>query len=220
MFPIRLENVRSILCLGAHPGDIEIGCGGTVLKLLAAQPGIAVYWAVLAAEGQHNDEAAKAAERILKDAGHRRVVLNDFREGFLARGGSEVRAFLRPLAGDIAPDLVFIHRADGADPDRRLVADLTRAAFADHLVLEYEVPTCDGGLGQPNLYVSLDEPTARRKVHAIVECFASLRSERRFAADVFWSLLSIRGLECASPTRMAEGFHCRKAVIMLNASPD
>ncbi len=213
MLPIRLDQVRCILCLGAHPADLEIGCGGAVLKLLAAHEGIEVAWVVLSAEGPCKDEAHKGAERILQGASGRRVLVEGFREGSFSGANGEIGEFFQKLRGDAAPDLVFAPWSEDAHPDRRLVCGQARAALPDALVLEYEVPKRDGDLGRPNVYVPLDEPTARRKVHAVVECFRSRHAERRFAADTFWSMLCVRGLECDSPTRMAEGFYCRKMVL-------
>lgn len=213
MLPIRLAEIRSILCLGAHPGDLEIGCGGTLMKLLAGQQGIEVHWAVLGAAGPCREEVEKAAERVLRDAGARRLAPGEFREGRFRCAEAAVHEFFGQLGAEVSPDLVLSPRADDAHPDRRLVWELAQAAFRARLVLEYEVPGCEGAPGRPNLYVPLDEPTARRKVHAIVECFRSRQGEQRFAADTFWSLLCLRGLECHSPTRMAEGLVCRKMVL-------
>ena len=213
MIPIQLENVRAILCLGAHAGDLEMGCGGTVLKMIAARPQIEVHWVVLGAEGQRAEEARQGAGRILHDAAAHNVVVKGFREGFLPYVGGEIKEYVCGLGEEISPDVIFTHRRADLDQDHRLVWELTWSTFRDHLILEYEVPKYEGDLGHPNFYVPLDEPTARRKVHALVECFRSRQEEPRFAADTFWSLMCLRGLECNSPTKLAEGLYCRKMVM-------
>jgi LmbE family N-acetylglucosaminyl deacetylase len=213
MLSLRPESVHTVLCLGAHADDIEIGCGGTLLKLLAAHPGVNVYWVVLSAEGPCKEEAEKAAERILKEAGTRHVVVKDFHNTFFPYLGGEIKEFFRELGQEVSPDLIFTHRGDDAHQDHRLVSELTWNTFRDHLIFEYELPKYDGDLGHPNVYVALDEPTARRKIHALIECYRSRQSKHWFAADTFWSLLCIRGLECRSPTKLAEGLYCRKMIV-------
>ncbi len=211
---MQLDNVRSILCLGAHADDIEIGCGGTVLKMLSARPGeIDVHWVVLAAAGDRASEAEQAAERILEQAGGRNVVLKEFRDTFFPYVGGEIKEYFGQLAGQVEPDLIFTHRGEDRHQDHRLVWELTWNTFRDHLILEYEVPKYEGDLGHPNLYVPLDEPTARRKVHALTECFRSQHDKHWFAADTFWSLMCLRGLECNAESKLAEGLYCRKMVM-------
>lgn len=213
MLPVRLENVRTVLCLGAHADDLEMGCGGSVLKLLGSQPGqIDVHWVVLSSEGPRGDEARQGAERILKDAAARHVVVKEFREGFFPYAGAEIKEFFQQLGGEVSPDLIFTHRGEDRHQDHLLVWQLTWSTFRDHLILEYEVPKYEADLGRPNLYVVLDEPIARRKVHALTECFPSQHDKPGFAADTFWSIMSLRGLECNAPTRLAEGLYSRKMV--------
>jgi len=213
MIPIQLENVREVLCLGAHAGDLEMGCGGTVLKLLAARPQVEVHWVVLGAEGPRAEEARQAAGRILQGAGAGHVVIEGFREGFFPYLGAPIKERFLRFGETLSPDVIFTHRRGDLDLDRRLVWELTWSTFRDHVILEYEVPKYEGDLGHPNLYVPLDEPTARRKVHALVECYRGGQQRPGFAADTFWSLMSLRGLECNSPTKLAEGLYCRKMVM-------
>lgn len=214
MLPIRLDNVRKILCLGAHADDLEIGCGGTLLKMLAARPGqVEVHWVVLSAEGPRADEAAQAARRILKSAASQTVVLKDFRDSFFPYVGGQIKEFFCELGRQIAPDVVFTHRGEDRHQDHRLVWELTWNTFRDQLILEYELPKYEGDLGQPNFYVPLDEPIARRKVHALTECFRSQHGKPWFSADTFWSLMCLRGLECRAASKLAEGLYCRKMVM-------
>jgi hypothetical protein len=95
-----------------------------------------------------------------------------------------------------------------------LVAELTWNTFRDHLVLEYEIPKYDGDLGNPNLFVPLTPAICERKIELLLEGFPSQRQRGWFSPDTFWSLLRLRGVESASPTRFAEGFHCHKAVLL------
>lgn len=203
----------SILCLGAHSDDIEIGCGGTLLLLLAARR-VRVTWVVFAATPPRADEARRSANRFLRDAAARDVRIQDFRDGFLPFQGTAVKEFVETLK-DVKPDVVFTHHRHDRHQDHRLVSDLTWNTFRDHLVLEYEVPKYDGDLVTPNLYVPLPPAVRRRKVRHLLDGFASQRSKRWFTAETFDGLMRVRGVECAAASGYAEGFHGPKAVLDL-----
>jgi LmbE family N-acetylglucosaminyl deacetylase len=210
MLPLRFGDVREVLCLGAHADDIEVGCGGTLLAMLAEHPEIDVHWSVLSATGTRAEEATAGAEAFLGKARSGNVVLRDYRDSYFPQHSTEIKEYLHDLAQSLSPDLIFTHHRNDLHQDHRLIAELTRCVFRDQLILEYEIPKYDGDLGQPNLFVPLDESICRRKVQSIVEIFRSQQTRAWFSEDTFWAMLRIRGVECNSPSRFAEGFHCRK----------
>ena len=211
MLSLSLDHVRTVLCLGAHADDIEIGCGGAVLDLLARQPGkIAVHWVVLSGDDARRAEARRAAEAFLDQAGARTVVTQTFRDTYFPFVGGEIKQFIAELRDQVSPDLIFTHRREDLHQDHRLVAELTWCAFRDHLILEYEIPKYEGDLGRPNLFLPLDEAVCRRKIDLLLESFPTQQSRPWFTADTFWALLRLRGLECNSPSRFAEAFTCAK----------
>lgn len=181
-----------------------------MLELLAQRPGIDVHWVVLGAEGVRRGEAEASATAFLRDAGSSRILIEGFRDSFFPFVGTEIKQRLHELAEGVSPDLILTHRRADLHQDHRLVAELTWCAFRDHLILEYEIPKYDGDLGQPNLFVPLSRAACEGKVERIAAGFPSQRDKPWFSDDTFWSLLRIRGVECHSPTRFAEGFHCHK----------
>lgn len=201
-----------ILALGAHADDIEIGCGGTLLRLIAQRTAIEVHWVVLSGGDGRADEARRSADRFLEGAARRTVAVHDFRNAFF-RYGPEVKEFFEELKGEVSPDIVFTHQRGDLHQDHRLVCELTWNTFREHLILEYEVPKYDGDLGSPSLFVPLDEATARGKAEAILEGFPSQRSKPWFTEDLFLALMRLRGMECNSQSGYAEAFYCRKAVL-------
>jgi LmbE family N-acetylglucosaminyl deacetylase len=216
MIPIAPKAVRNILCLGCHADDIEIGCGGTVLKLLSEHPTAKVTWVVLSADGVRRDEARRSAEVFLGQATHE-ISIESFRDRYFPCQAEQVKDFVHQLAGkfdaDSQPDVVFSHRREDMHQDHRLVAELTWNAFRNHLIFEYEIPKYEGDLGRPNVLVPLSLETCQRKVDTIYDSFASQQDKPWFTKDAFWALLRLRGLECHSPTGYAEGLHCRKMVM-------
>jgi len=210
MVKLDLDGVRTILCVGAHADDIEIGCGATLLHLLARKHPIEVHWVVLGARDARAAEAKIAAELFLSGADRHEVEIKGFRDSYFPFDGKAIKEYFHDLAGRVRPDLIFTHRREDLHQDHRLVAELTWCAFRDHLILEYEIPKYDGDLGQPNVFVTLDRATCDRKVQQILTTFRSQQGKPWFTDDTLWSLLRIRGVECNAPSRFAEGFHCRK----------
>jgi LmbE family N-acetylglucosaminyl deacetylase len=201
-----------LLCVGAHSDDIEIGCGGTLLTLLARHPGTHVSWVVFGARGARADEARASAADFLARAGTHEVRILDFEESFFPQRGAEIKRAFEALK-DTRPDAVFTHTRHDLHQDHRLLAELTWNTFRDHLVLEYEIPKYDGDLGQPGVFVPLDAAVCRRKCDLLREHFATQRDRHWFDDELFLALLRLRGMECRSPSGFAEAFHGRKLVI-------
>lgn len=203
----------SILCLGCHSDDIEIGCGGTVLKLAEQYPHAVFHWVVFSAEGVRAQEAQKAASLFLAADRLRGPVIKAFPDGFLPYVASEVKNFFEELKRKLSPDLIFTHNRRDAHQDHRLVAELTWNTFRNHLILEYEIPKYDGDMGQPGVFVPLANDVYRRKIQYIMNSFESQSKKAWFEEETFQSLMRLRGMECNSPTGYAEAFYCRKLVL-------
>jgi len=202
-----------VLCIGAHSDDIEIGCGATVLRLVAENPGLVVRWLVLSGEGQRGEEAKLSAASWLAGAGGSEVLVEELPDRYFPWHGARIKDLLSSLAARWSPDLVLTHSRDDLHQDHRTVAELTWNAFRDQLVLEYEIPKWDGDLGRPNTYVPLDRETCEAKVSGLLHGFTSQHGHDWFTADTFWALMRLRGLECRAPSGFAEAFHARKLVL-------
>ncbi len=213
MISLRPEKIRSILCIGAHADDIEIGCGGTILKLLANRDDLEVCWVVLSGSETRSAEAQRSAERFLGNAGSQRIELKEFKDAsFPYTDADAIKNYFGELSRSVSPDIVFTHRREDMHQDHRFVADLTWQHFRDHLILEYEIPKYEGDLGQPAFFVPLSEETAKSKVDLIISEFQSQHEKPWFDEATFQAMLRLRGLECQSPSGLAEAFHCRKLV--------
>ncbi len=202
-----------ILCLGAHSDDIEIGCGGTILRLLAQRHNVEVKWAVFAASPARRLEAEKSAEMFLKGAAQKEIVVKDFKESFFPYIGSEIKTYFEELKCTINPDLVFTHFRDDLHQDHRLISELTWNTFRDHVILEYEIIKYDGGLGSPNLFVHLSEEVCAKKMKYLMENFQSQRAHQWFTEEAFRAILRLRGVESNAPSKFAEAYYARKLVL-------
>ena len=214
MLTASFPNLRSVLCLGAHADDIEIGCGGALLRLLAEVPNLQVHWIVFSASGARREEALASADGFLARAQTKNVVIRDFRDSFFPHQGEQIKEYFCELAREISPDLIFTHRRNDAHQDHRTLAELTWCAFRDHVILEYEIPKYEGDLGQPNVFFRLDKATCQNKIELILDTYLTQRDKNWFSEDTYWALLRLRGVECQSPTKYAEAFFARKLTVL------
>lgn len=212
MEALRFDRMRRALFVGAHADDIEIGCGGTVLKLVEANPELEILWVVFSAEGVRNREAVHSASAFLAGARKSRVVVQDFRGSFFPYQGEQIKAFFETLKS-FQPDVVFSHYRNDLHQDHRVLAELAWNTFRSHLILEYEIPKYDGDLGVPNVFVPLAPELCRRKAELVTKHFPSQADKQWFSEDLFLALPRLRGVECDSPTRFAEAFYGRKLVL-------
>jgi len=206
------ERPLRILCLGSHSDDIEIGCGGTILRLLSQNHNAEVVWVVFSSSKEREHEARTSAAMFLGHAAKQEIVVGDFRDAFFPFEGAKIKDFIEQFKS-ASPDLIFTHNRQDAHQDHRLIAELTWNTFRNHLILEYEVPKYDGDLGQPNFFVTLEKEICQRKVQYLMGAFASQRSKPWFEPETFLALMRLRGMECAAPTCYAEGFYSRKVVL-------
>lgn len=211
MVKFAFEGVRNILCLGAHSDDIEIGCGGTLLKLARDHPGLNIFWVVFSAEGVRAQEAKASARVFLQGVDKQKIAIKDFRGSFFPFQGGKIKKYFEQLKHSFQPDLVFTHYRDDRHQDHRVLSDLAWNTFRNHLILEYEIPKYDGDFGIPNLFVGLDEELCRKKVEHLCRFFQTQGNKHWFSEDTFLGLMRLRGMECAS--KYAEAFYCRKMVL-------
>jgi LmbE family N-acetylglucosaminyl deacetylase len=204
----------TVLAIGSHADDIEIGCGGTLLKLASLYSGLVVHWVVLGcADEERALEAERSARSLLDGTAELSIRLGRFPDAFLPYSGGDVKRFFEELKGKLSPQLIFTHYREDLHQDHRLACELTWNTFRDHLILEYEVPKYDGDLGAPNVFVHLDTDVSERKIAHLLEHFPSQAGKRWFTDDLFRALHRLRGMESNSATGLAEAFYCRKLVL-------
>jgi LmbE family N-acetylglucosaminyl deacetylase len=215
MLSLRLNKSEPLrlLCLGAHCDDIEIGCGGTFLKLANGFPKLEVHWVVFSSNEQRKQEALRSAEGFLCDVSTKKITIEKLRDGFFPYIGADLKERFEQLRSESSPDLILTHYRNDLHQDHRLISELTWNTFRNHLILEYEIPKYDGDLGSPNVFIPLDESTCRRKIDAILDAFESQREKRWFSRDLFFAMLRLRGMEANACSGYAEGFYCRKAIL-------
>jgi LmbE family N-acetylglucosaminyl deacetylase len=210
---VRKNGLLRILCLGAHSDDIEIGCGGTILRLIGDYQSVSCTWVVFSSSTTRRREALSSARAFLAEAGEKKVIVKAFRDGFFPYSGREIKEEFEHLKAIISPDVIFTHYRSDSHQDHRLICELTWNTFRDHFILEYEIPKYDGDLGCPNLFVHLKESTCERKIAHLLESFGSQRNKQWFNRETFQALMRLRGIESRAQEKYAEAYYCRKLVL-------
>lgn len=215
MLPLALPDPPSgdlqVLALGAHCDDVEIGAGGTLLRLAEERAGTRIHVCVLTGGGTAREDEARAAQRVFAPAGSLQV--HDLPDGRLPASWARVKDVLEAVARETRPHVVLAPRPGDAHQDHRLLAELVPTVWRDVLVLGYEIPKWDGDLGRPSHYLPLAEEVAERKWRLLDSSYPSQRGRDWWDRETILGLARLRGVECRA--RYAEAFEVHKAVLTL-----
>lgn len=203
----------NFLFIGAHCDDIEIGCGGTVQELVRTYPEANIHWVVLSSGPGRAQEARKGAKQLLRRAANVHVEIKDFRGAYFPSEFAAIKDYLEALKATVQPDVIFTHMRDELHQDHRIAGELTWNTWRNHLILEYEIPKYDGGLGSPQVFVRLRSASVKRKVDVLMSTFKTQLNKAWFTPSTFEALMRMRGVECNAPSGYAEAFYCRKLVL-------
>jgi len=209
--PNRRESHR-LLCLGAHADDIEIGCGGTILRIATEIPGLIVRWIVFSGDERRRTEARNSAAAVLENVSEKQIEVLGFRDGYFPSQGANIKDHFEAVKRDFDPSFILTHRQNDAHQDHRLLAELTFNTFRNHLVLEYEIPKYDGDLGNPNFFVPLTRAQLQQKINTISHHFVSQQGRSWLTEETFVAMARLRGIGCNAPEGVAEAFYARKIV--------
>ena len=205
-------NKPKILCLGAHSDDIEIGCGGTILRFIEEVPKAQFRWIVFSGNKIRNKEALHSASIFLNKIQTKQIVVHNFRESYFPFIGDKIKDCFEEIKKDFSPDIILTHYLRDAHQDHELISKLTWNTFRNHFIMEYEIPKYEGDLCTPNFFVHLDKSFVQRKIDYLYEAFQTQKKKMWFSEESFRSLMRLRGLESNSLTTYSEAFYCRKMV--------
>lgn len=205
-----LQKPESILLLGAHCDDIEIGCGASILRLKEEYPDLRWHWVVFSSGDVRREEALESANAYLSGLENRTIAIENFRNGHFPWVGAAIKEYFESLKQAVAPDIIFTHYRNDLHQDHRTVSELTWNTFRDHLILEYEIMKYDGDLGRPNFFMPAAMEHMNRKIDDLFRFYVTQHGKQWFTRDTFRSLMRLRGIECNSASGYAEAFFCRK----------
>lgn len=205
---------KCVLLIGAHCDDLEIGCSGTIRKMVHAWPRTRFIWVTLSSDETRATEARAASTRILGGVRDSTVLIENFRGSYFPYDGASIKDYFERLKA-YQPEVIFTHYRNDLHQDHRVTNELTWNTFRDHLIFEYEIPKYDGDLGCPNTYVALSQSLMEEKKQILQECFPSQLHRNWFTGSTFEAIARLRGIECNAADGFAEAFYCRKNCLIL-----
>lgn len=198
----------TVLAVGAHADDIEIGAGGTLLRIRRDHPRARLVWVVLSAADERAEEARLAAAAFGADE----VLVADFPDRFFPSHWEEVKRHLAGVAADVGrADLVLTPWRHDRHQDHRLVGEVAWQVFRQEPIWAYEIAKYEADLASPNLLVSLDADAAGGKLDLLDTHFPSQQGHAWYDRRTFEGLMRIRGIN--ANTEWAEGFHAEALVV-------
>jgi len=200
-----IPDVERVVCLGAHPDDIEIAAAGTLLRLAAERPRATFQFLILTGDGERRREAEESARDLIPD--RIAVEVGGFRDGLLPYEDPQgAKQWVAERAGPA--DLVLSPNQTDRHQDHAFVAALGWQLFRGATILEYEIPKWEGDRPDANLYVRLDDDVMTAKVDHMRKHFPSQQGKGWYEDQIFESVARLRGIECSA--RWAEAFVARK----------
>jgi LmbE family N-acetylglucosaminyl deacetylase len=215
--PHSASALGTVLLLGAHCDDLEIGCGGTIMMLAKQCPDANFVWVTFSSDGLRAAETRAAAAILLAGARLTSVKVEAFRGSYFPQEYAAIKDYFEEIKRRVQPDLILTHCRGDLHQDHRVVNELTWNTFRDHFILEYEIPKFDGDLGTPNAFVPLNREQMQRKCDVLMECFPSQTNRTWFTRDTFEAIARLRGIESNAPEGYAEAFYARKARLAFGA---
>jgi LmbE family N-acetylglucosaminyl deacetylase len=198
-----------VLFLGAHPDDIELGCGA----LLAHIAGQAEVLCVTLSDNQKNPGLPKVVDehyRSMAELGvpREQVVLGSFETRYFPRDRQEILEFLYDLNRKHRPEIVFVHTQSDIHQDHGVATLEAMRAFRGTTVLGFDVLRSSYGFF-PQFLVEVTEADLERKVRALQQ-YATYCDKYYFDPDVIRSTLVRQGALAELP--FAEGFDAIRIV--------
>jgi LmbE family N-acetylglucosaminyl deacetylase len=202
---------QRILFVGAHPDDIEIGCGA-LLAHISRNSDAEVLCATIS-DNQKNPKLKKLVEEHYKSMeilgiSEDEIILKDFETRNFPRDRQKILEFLYELNGSFKPNIVFAHSDADIHQDHGVVTTEALRAFRGTSVLGFDVLRSSYGFF-PHFLVEVSEEDVELKVKAL-EAYETYRSRYYFDPEIICSTLVRHG--ALAERRFAEGFDILRIV--------
>lgn len=212
----KLFENKKVLFLGAHPDDIELGCGGTVNK--AVEEGSEVYFAVFSRceksvpEGLPKNvlEGELYASVKTLSVARDKVFFFNFSVRDFPKNRQDILEELVKIAKNLNPDVVFAPSTGDSHQDHKTISDEAIRAFSGATILGYDSPWTSKYFNY-STFIRLSEENVSKKIEAM-KCYASQAKRKYMNDDFLRGLARVRGVQ--SDTRYAEAFETIKLILI------
>ena len=200
---IKSNETKKALILSPHTDDAELGCGGTISKMV--EDGWNVHVIYFSAVGDRYPNLAEEAANSGKILGVSHEIL-DFETRFFPRDRQAILQALYDHSREKNYDIVFTPTTTDIHQDHGVVTSEAKRAFRNCTLLGYELPWNNLEVTL-NCFIPLEERHVKKKILAL-ECYDSQKHNPYFNEKFFRSVVKMRGIPLAND--YAEGFETIK----------
>lgn len=197
-----------VLAIGAHPDDVEIGCGGTLLDHRRRGDRISILTLSRGAVGGDTDRRVAEAATTASAIGAQ-LLLGDLPDTEVSDGIDTIR-LIEAVVRELDPTVVYVHSAHDNHQDHRAVASATVSATRGvRRVFAYQSPSATNAF-TPTQFVAVDD-VIQRKV-AVLELFGSQSGRSYLEPDMVIAGCRYWARHLAAAARYAEPFEVIRSV--------
>jgi LmbE family N-acetylglucosaminyl deacetylase len=200
---------KRVLFLGAHPDDIELGCGA-LLHHIVRQTDVLC---VTLSDNQKNPDLQNVKSEHLESmvvlgVPSEKIVLGPFTTRIFPDARQEILEYFLSLRRDFKPDLIFVHSKQDVHQDHLTMTNEALRAFRGITVLGFDVVRSSYGFF-PHFLVEVSEEDVNKKIEAL-SCYATYRDRYYFNSELTRSIMVRHGALAERP--FAEGFDILRIV--------
>ena len=200
---------KKVLFLGAHPDDIELGCGA-LLHHIAKRTDVLC---VTLSDNQKNPDLKNVVNEHFESMAvlgvpKEKVILGPFTTRIFPDSRQEILEYFLKLRRDFAPDLIFVHSKEDLHQDHNTMTEESLRAFRGITVLGFDVVRSSYDFF-PHFLVEVTEGDVNKKIEAL-SCYETYRDKYYFNQELTRSIMVRHGALAECP--FAEGFDILRIV--------
>lgn len=200
---------KSVLFLGAHPDDIELGCGALLHHIVEHTDVLCVTLSDNLKNPQLQNVVSEHYESMaVLGVPREKIVLGPFTTRVFHDSRQDILEFFLKLRREFSPDLIFVHSRQDVHQDHLTMTDEALRAFRGITVLGFDVVRSSYGFF-PHFLVEVTEQDVNKKIEALSK-YETYRNKYYFNSELTRSIMVRHGALAERP--FAEGFDILRIV--------
>jgi N-acetylglucosamine malate deacetylase 1 len=200
---------KRVLFLGAHPDDIELGCGALIHHIA----NVSDLLCVTLSNNQQNSQLGNVVEEHYKSMAllgvpREKIVLGPFTTRIFQDARQEILEYFLKVRADFKPDIIFVHSRQDVHQDHNTMTEESLRAFRGITVLGFDVVRSSYGFF-PNFLVEVSEEDVTQKIEALAQ-YETYQDKYYFNAELTRSIMVRHG--ALAERAFAEGFDILRIV--------
>ncbi len=200
---------QRVLFLGAHPDDIELGCGALIHRIA----GQSDLLCVTLSDNQKNPDLRNVVDEHYQSMAKlgmpkNKIVLGPFTTRIFPEARQEILEYFLKLRSDFKPEIIFVHSKQDVHQDHNTMTEEALRAFRGITVLGFDVVRSSYGFF-PHFIVEVSEEDVNAKIEALSQ-YKTYRDKYYFNSELTRSIMVRHGALAEVP--FAEGFDILRIV--------